>query len=194
MALDNVHPLDNAWGWGDSWKKGRKISQGWACQKPFPLVLRKNSGFKYMEKSPCSGLVGFCDKNRYNQDHSMISWYHPYPGGQTLKDRFKSYMWSLCVFWDAQQQNPPDKPSVPPSQNAWQRTRTTFTCIPPVGLNHPQPPPKPLQHDAMLAPPSQVQWPRATRTFELGFEHWIQNLLEVLGFQSTELSPLGLGY
>ncbi len=122
------------------------------------------------------------------------SWYHPYPGGQSLKDRFKSYMWCLCVFWEAQQQTPPDKPSVPPSQTQWQRIRTTFTRILQVGFNHTQPCPKPLQHDTLLAPASQVQWPRVTRTFQLRFELWIQNLLDVLGFQSTELSPLALGY
>ncbi len=96
-------------------------------------------------------------------------------------------MWQLCVFWEAQQQTPPEKPSVPPSQTQLQMTRTTFTCIPPVGLNHTQPRPKPLQHDTLLAPPSQVQWPRAGPQ---GLSDWGLNFESRSILRSWGSSPL----
>jgi hypothetical protein len=168
-------------------------SAGMSLSKALPTCAAKKTVASNIRKNHLAQIWWDFVK-RIGTIKPIRSWYHPYPRSQSLKDRFKSYMWWLCVFWEAQQQTPPDTPSVPPSQTQWQRIRTTFTRILQVGFNHTQPCPKPLQHDTLLAPASQVQWPRVTRTFQLRFELWIQNLLDVLGFQSTELSPLALGY
>jgi hypothetical protein len=117
-------------------------------------VRQKNSGFKYMEKSPCSDFKVpiWWDFVKKMVTIKPIGWY--LDTIHTLVVRvwrigFRVICGGCACF---------GKHNSRPHLRSHRYPQVKLSCK---GLNHTQPSPKPLQHDTLLAPPSQVEWPRA---------------------------------